>query len=127
VATAEVEIRVEGPEVEIAGDPALLARAIENLLRNAVSAVEATGKRGEVVASIKSAPPGLTIDDSGVGVDPAEVPSLFLPFRSGRTGGFGLGLALAKKIILVHGGTITMEPRPSGGTRVKIEGLGTRD
>lgn len=124
VATAEVEIRVEGPEVEIAGDPALLARAIENVLRNAVSAVEATGKRGQVLVTIKSAPPGLTIDDSGVGVDPAEIPSLFLPFRSGRTGGFGLGLALAKKIILVHGGTIAMEPRPSGGTRVKIEGLG---
>ncbi|MFN2441493.1 MAG: histidine kinase dimerization/phospho-acceptor domain-containing protein, partial [Thermoanaerobaculia bacterium] len=43
VAVGGVEIRVEGPEVDIAGDPALLARAIENVLRNAVSAVEATG------------------------------------------------------------------------------------
>ena len=124
VSSAEVEIRVEGPEVEIEGDPALLARAIENVLRNAVTAVEATGKQGEVLVQINNAPPGLTIDDDGIGVDPAEIPSLFLPFRSGRTGGFGLGLALAKKIVLVHGGTIAMEPRASGGTRVRIEGLG---
>jgi len=124
VSSGGVEIRVEGPEVEIAGDPPLLARAIENVLRNAVSAVEATGKRGEVLIKINNSPPGLTIDDDGIGVDPAEIPSLFLPFRSGRTGGFGLGLALAKKIVLVHGGTIAMEPRGSGGTRVKIEGLG---
>ncbi|MFN2441497.1 MAG: sensor histidine kinase, partial [Thermoanaerobaculia bacterium] len=76
---------------------------------------------GSISVEIRGAPPGLTIDDRGTGVDPAEIPSLFLPFRSGRAGGFGLGLALTKKIVLIHGGTIAMEPRAGGGTRVRID------
>lgn len=96
----------------------MLGRAIGNVVRNAVSAVAATGKPGSVTLTTGEHPPTLTVDDTGVGIDPLEIPLVFLPFRSGRPGGFGLGLALAKKIILLHEGSISIEALPEGGTRV---------
>ncbi|MGH9456757.1 MAG: sensor histidine kinase [Thermoanaerobaculia bacterium] len=118
-----VEIRLDCDAATVAGDAALLSRAFENVIRNGVEAVERSATDGSVAVAC-SAHEGHTeviVDDEGAGVDPEQIPSLFLPFRSGRPGGFGLGLALAKKIVVLHGGSITMEPRDGGGTRVRIE------
>ena len=69
-----------------------------------------------------SAPhPSIVIEDDGVGVDPMEVRSLFLPFRTSNPGGHGLGLPLAKKIILLHGGTIRLTGQPGAGAVATIE------
>jgi two-component system nitrogen regulation sensor histidine kinase NtrY len=45
---------------------------------------------------------------------------LFEPFTSGEPGGAGLGLALARRIVVLHGGAIALEDRPGGGTRATI-------
>lgn len=117
-----VPIRIDGPDLVVQGDQALLSRAFENLIRNAIEAVRRTDRAGSVSVELRQSRwPGVTIEDDGIGLAGEEIPSLFLPFRSGRPGGFGLGLALAKKIILLHGGNIGMEARAEGGTRVKIE------
>jgi len=49
------------------------------------------------------------------------VPRLFLPFQSEKPSGFGLGLPLAKKIVLLHGGTIRLAPGEAGGAVATIE------
>jgi signal transduction histidine kinase len=112
--------QVELERLEVTGDPALMSRAIENIVRNAIEAVRAT-ERGTGTVSISIAQRTLRIADDGIGVADADVPRLFLPFQSDRPGGYGLGLALAKKIVLLHGGTIRMSGRPGAGATVTIE------
>ncbi|MCA1732379.1 MAG: PAS domain-containing protein, partial [Acidobacteria bacterium] len=80
-ATPAVPVTVHGPDVEICCDPALLGRAIGNVVRNAVSAVLATGRPGSVTLTTSENPPSLTVDDTGVGIDPLEIPLVFLPFH----------------------------------------------
>lgn len=117
-----VSLRVEGVPVIVGGDPSLLSRAVENVVRNAMDAVQHGASTGIVVVRTEAGPPAtLVIEDNGPGVDEEQIATYFLPFRSGRQGGFGLGLALARKIVLLHGGTITMARRAEGGTRVRIE------
>ena len=111
----DVAFRVDGPRVVIDGDRVLLARAFENLLRNAADAVRQKGERGSVRVTLADAPPTVTIADDGVGFDPADTARLFLPFQSNKPNGFGMGLPLAKKIVLLHGGTLRLQGEPGKG------------
>ena len=118
----DVPITMSGPAVMIDADRVLLNRAVENLLRNAVDSVRQRAEGGGVQVTIAEAPvPTLTIVDQGVGFDPAETARLFLPFQSNKPNGFGMGLPLAKKIVLVHGGTIRLQGRPGEGAVAVVE------
>jgi signal transduction histidine kinase len=107
------------------GDPVLLRRVVDNLLENAHKYTEA-----EDAPIVLSARPeaGVTIEvvDRGVGIAPADLPNVFRPFfradrsRARRTGGLGLGLALAKRVIDAHDGAIALGPAPGGGTRATV-------
>jgi signal transduction histidine kinase len=110
----EVLLDVQGPSAVIDADRVLLSRAVENLLRNAIDAVREKG-RGSVRVAISAAPPSLTITDDGAGFDPAETQRLFLPFHSNKPNGFGMGLPLARKIVLLHGGTLRLTGEPGKG------------
>jgi signal transduction histidine kinase len=106
---------------DLDADPALLRRALDNLLDNArkyadgPAPVRLTARRVEGGLEVE-------VRDRGVGIDPADLPRLFTPFfRSDRsrargTGGVGLGLALARRIVEAHGGSISIESSPGGGT-----------
>jgi signal transduction histidine kinase len=99
-----------------------LERAVENVVRNAVQSVERKNEGGSVeVAVLDGATPSIVVTDEGVGIDEAEVPALFLPFRSSTPDGYGLGLALTKKIVLLHGGSIRLTGRPGEGAKAVIE------
>lgn len=103
-------------------DPQLLERALRNLLHNAVEAQHAAGNSAPVRVSAERAGDDLriAIEDAGPGV-PADLQDrLFLPFASARPGGVGLGLALAHRIVTLHGGRLTLEPLASGGTRALV-------
>ncbi|HKO00747.1 MAG TPA: ATP-binding protein [Thermoanaerobaculia bacterium] len=115
-----VEIRCGGDDVTIPGDAALLARAFENLIRNAAESVRAKGT-GSVDVRIAAEPqPSVTIVDDGTGLDTSDVPRLFLPFQSDRPGGYGLGLPLARKIVLLHGGSIDLTGAVGRGATVTV-------
>lgn len=119
---SDVTIDIGGPEVVIEGDRVLLARAVENLLRNAVDAVREKGDGGTVRVTLAGEPaPSVTIVDNGVGFDPAETARLFLPFHSNKPNGFGMGLPLAKKIVLLHGGTLRLHGEPGKGAVATME------
>src|SRR5687768_14686111 len=77
-----IPIHYNGGDATIEGDAALLRRAFENLLRNAVESVQEKGS-GDVTIRIADEPhPQVEIHDTGMGVDPADVPRLLLPFQS---------------------------------------------
>jgi signal transduction histidine kinase len=115
-------IEVSGDPLLIVGDLTLLRRAFENLLRNAIEAVAVRGAAGAIkIVTTRSPHRSIVIEDNGVGLNPDDVPRLFLPFQSTKPSGFGLGLALARKIILVHGGSLSLTGRPGEGARVTAE------
>lgn len=118
-----IAVTLDGPPVVIQGDRVLLSRAIENLLNNAADAVRMNGG-GSIAVTLRDKPQSLTIADNGVGFDPADGPRFFLPFQSNKPTGFGMGLPLAKKIVLLHGGTLRLHGEPGKGAVATIE-LGT--
>lgn len=120
-----VEVRVHGsPEggAALRGDPQLLERAVRNLLHNAAQAEREAGRQGPVDIRVDSQPEGteVAIEDRGPGLPPEIRSRLFHPFATGRPGGVGLGLALAHRIVVLHGGRIRLEDRPGGGTRALL-------
>jgi signal transduction histidine kinase len=117
-----IEVRVQGEEATLRGDPQLLERAVRNLLHNAAQAEREAGRRGPVEVAVARGEDGLevAIEDRGPGL-PEEIRTrLFHPFATGRRGGVGLGLALAHRIVVLHGGRIRLEDRPGGGTRAVL-------
>jgi signal transduction histidine kinase len=106
----------------VLGDEQLLARAVRNLVDNAVLAHREAGVEAPVECALDAGEDGLElrVEDRGRGI-PEEVQArLFHPFATGRQAGVGLGLALTHRIVDLHGGRIRIEDRPGGGTRATI-------
>lgn len=114
--------RVErGRPAPVRGHPGELTQVWTNLLVNALDAIEDEGTITIEIASVlleTGEHVQVRITDDGPGVDPAMVPQLFEPRFTTRHGtvryGLGLGLALARRLVEGHGGTITLEPAERG-------------
>jgi signal transduction histidine kinase len=120
-----IELAGDLDDVHLRGDPQLLERAFGNLFRNAAEAERAAGREGPVEVRVRrSDDPGegveVTIADHGRGVPPELRERLFHPFATGRPGGVGLGLAVAQRVVNLHGGRIRLEDRPGGGAEARI-------
>jgi len=109
--------------IRLALDPALptllghydpLRRAFGNIVRNAVEACDA---RGEIEVAARAEDGGVRVEirDHGPGVPPELAGRLFDPYVTGKSGGTGLGLALARQTVEMHQGAIAVEPTPGGG------------
>ena len=72
-------------------------------------------------------PARIIFEDHGAGIAPADLPHVFErfyrgdPSRTRATGGFGLGLAIAKALVEAYGGAITADSSPGRGTRMTVE------
>jgi signal transduction histidine kinase len=98
--------------------PAIDATQFRQLVVNLVqNAVEAVGERGRIVVSLRlgAGEVVLAVEDDGPGLRPAVLARLFEPLFTTRANGTGLGLALCRRIVEKHGGTITADNRPDGG------------
>ncbi|HEV7240818.1 MAG TPA: ATP-binding protein [Thermoanaerobaculia bacterium] len=118
-----VRVVIEAERVVVPADAALLSRAVENLLRNAYDAIAEKGESGGTIEiGVEAAPsPRITIADDGAGFDSAMAARMFVPFQSGKSNGFGVGLSLTRKIVLLHGGSVEVVPRERGGAVASIE------
>ncbi|MDZ7805242.1 ATP-binding protein [Thiohalophilus sp.] len=112
-------------EAQIQGKPELLRRAFENVIRNAVRytapqtdvAVNAATRTGRFV---------IQVCDQGPGVSPAALEQIFEPFvradgdATGAREGYGLGLAIAKRAVMAHGGIVEASNREGGGLCIEL-------
>ena len=110
------------PHLVFLGRPGSLKRALTNLISNAVryggtATVGLASSAQAVVASVS---------DTGPGIPDAEIERVFQPFyrletsRSRETGGVGLGLAVVRSIVALHGGNVRLENRSEGGVRALV-------
>ncbi len=115
-----LHLAAPGVRCSLTGDAHLLTRAIDNLLDNAIRYSPAAA---EVRVEWRCVPGGVafTVADTGPGIPPADLPHLFSPLyrgetsRNRRTGGAGLGLAIARRLVRAHGGDLIAANRPGGG------------
>ena len=108
------------PGLAAQGDARLLARVFSNLLGNAVEALGASGGRIALEARRNGGRIIVSVEDDGPGVAPANLPRLFDPYFSAKSGGTGLGLAIVKKIVEEHGGSIAASNAIPRGFRVEF-------
>jgi signal transduction histidine kinase len=110
------------PPVIYECQPAALKRAVRNLLDNAVK----YGKSGTLQVRRTPRAIEIVIEDDGPGIPEPELARVLEPFyrleesRSRKTGGVGLGLAIAQSIVQGHGGALTLSNRRQGGLRVRL-------
>lgn len=97
--------------------------ALRNLLRNAFKYAT---KHISVSAELNGEDIRINVDDDGIGIPPAEREHIFSAFtrldrsRDRSTGGYGLGLAIARRVLELHGGTATADASPLGGARFTL-------
>ena len=117
-AAAGVSLRAEGG-ARAECDPRRLREALVNL---AVNAVEATPHRGEVTVSVREDDSGVSVVvlDTGRGVDASIVGSVGADFATTKEGGTGVGLSHTAAVAKMHGGSLTLAPRPAGGTEATL-------
>ncbi|HET7709415.1 MAG TPA: ATP-binding protein [Sphingomicrobium sp.] len=130
VAHPGVTFQLDPPQgrFDMVADRRQLSQALNNVVKNAVEAIEARKGRGEhslagdrVELKIRRDGGQLVIDvmDTGVGL-PEERERLTEPYMTTRVRGTGLGLAIVKKIVEEHLGEIAFLDRPGGGTHVRM-------
>lgn len=107
-------------------DAGRVGQVLHNLLRNAVEA-SPEGTPVEVRASREGDVLTVTVLDLGEGVPEESLERIFEPFFTTRTRGTGLGLAVARRIVELHGGSLTAGNRPGGGAEFRLTLRGRED
>ncbi len=121
----DIDMGVEAGHLTVRADEALTEHVFANLVHNAVKFTPAGGsirvraaREGDVVA--------IEVKDSGIGISPEDQERIFERFfkadrsRARSLGGSGLGLALAKKIVDLHGGRIGVTSQPGRGATFRV-------
>ncbi|MBI3130147.1 MAG: hypothetical protein HYZ13_02200 [Acidobacteria bacterium] len=123
----DISLSVEAPPgLRLAADPALLTRALHNVVSNALAA---TPRGGRVVLEAEAQDDGLALRvlDEGPGLPPGVRAALGDRWNRGQgSRGHGLGLPIVQSILALHGGTFTLADRPGGGTAATLAFTGHR-
>ncbi len=122
---AGVVVKSEVPEapLECQLDPELLARALENLVRNALEAMPGGGALTVSLERLQTEVTGgviLSVADTGVGMDARQAARVFDDFYTTKAEGSGLGLSLVRRVAQAHGGHVELSSEPGRGTRVVL-------
>lgn len=115
---------LESHEIRINADAELIHRVLENIFRNAIKHTPpGLGIQVEIDSSLADRQVHIRISDQGPGVADGQLTSIFEPFFRGSghsQNGFGLGLAIARRAIEVHGGSISARNKPGGGLQIEM-------
>ena len=119
----DLRMELQAPGLRVWGDQQRLEQILTNLLSNAVKFTSSGGR-----ITLRVLPAGdkvkIQVIDTGVGIDPRALPRLFEPFEQGdpdrdaALGGLGLGLAITRDLVLLHGGTVEASSEGPGRASV---------
>jgi signal transduction histidine kinase len=123
-----VELTMDRPDAptQLRHDPVRIGQVVTNLVGNAI---KFTPRGGRVTVQVRGEADGggtITVSDTGIGIDAAELPRIFDRFFRGsrateaRGSGSGLGLAIVRSIVEMHGGTVTVESRLGAGSTFRV-------
>jgi two-component system, NtrC family, nitrogen regulation sensor histidine kinase NtrY len=127
----EADVHIDGDVPMIRGHHDALARALSNVLLNAVDACRASREDGAqrpprigvtVARERNNGDDGIIISvrDSGCGIPPDRLARIWEPYVTHKPGGTGLGLAIARQTILAHHGTVHATSAVGGGTEIRF-------
>lgn len=127
----ELKLELDGvAKARLHGDPARINRVVLNLLSNAVAFTDAgeITLRAEFASAGPEQPPNLviTVRDTGIGIEPTMQGRIFQDFvqvdpeTGRRSGGVGLGLAICSKLVVLMGGTLSLESAPGEGSAFTV-------
>lgn len=112
---------VSPPDLRMRCDADLLEQALINLLRNAIEAVAGEADaRIDVRCGIEEGQRFIDVADTGAGLSAAAREQIFVPFFTTKAGGSGVGLSLARRIALAHGGQVTVRANEPQGTVFRL-------
>jgi signal transduction histidine kinase len=120
-ALRNVSVRLElGPGIpRVRGDRVQLQQVVLNLVLNGLYAIQesATGNRTIILRTARESSTAVrvAVEDSGVGIDEADLDRIFEAFYTTRSAGLGMGLAIARSIVEAHGGRLGAHNNPEGG------------
>jgi nitrogen fixation/metabolism regulation signal transduction histidine kinase len=123
----EIVVRLDPAVGMLEADRGRIRQVLNNLLTNAIEALEGVaGARVEVATETvardagRAAQAAIVVSDNGPGFARELLPRIFDPYVTSKQRGTGLGLAIVKKIVEEHGGSIEADNRPEGGGRVRV-------
>ena len=117
-----IRLTIEGEFPTLPADDSMLSRAFVNLLRNAAEAIDlhSAEKRIEVKGSMDGVGgrryAHVRICDTGSGISSPDLHNIFIPFFTTKSRGYGIGLAIVQKILVAHGGHVSVERSDNSGT-----------
>jgi PAS domain S-box-containing protein len=130
VSSLDAAVRPAGAQIDVAplptitADRRILVQVFQNLLSNALKFTGDRPPHIEVSAAREDGAWCFTVADEGIGIDPHQTERVFRMFQRlharDEYAGNGIGLAISKRIVERHGGSIWCEPRPAGGTAFRF-------
>jgi signal transduction histidine kinase len=121
-----VEVSASPAAIPVEADADGVRTVVRNLLENAVKYALPDSGPVRVIASVEDGRAAVVVEDDGPGIPPADLERIFEPFfrvdrsRSRKTGGYGLGLSICKRIVEAHGGRVEAGAVAPRGARFVI-------
>jgi len=124
-AAVQIDVEVDSHIDQLEADRGRVRQILNNLIVNAVEAVEHSPSGRVIVATRLETAGGadyatITVSDNGPGFAREVLGRVFEPYVTSKPKGTGLGLAIVKKIVEEHGGRVEADNRPEGGARVRV-------
>ena len=105
----------------VRADALVLRRILENLVRNAVEALDGTAGAVTVTTERRDSAIRVTVADSGKGMTRQQLERAFDDFYTTKAGGTGLGLSIVRRLVLDLSGSVKVETQPGQGTKFFVE------
>ncbi len=115
--------KLHDPEASLNLDPVLIQQVLINLVKNCMEAFEDIPEKS-VTISTKLSESGhhiIEVSDNGPGIDKTLIDQVFVPFFSTKGQGTGIGLALVRHIMTLHGGNVSLWSKPGTGTKISLK------